>query len=79
MSVCISCAFSLAIFPACLFCPTLTCSLSYYYVLDTYLYSNEKERKKGCRFGWVGKWGGSERGWEINCIKKSIFNLKINL
>jgi hypothetical protein len=31
-------------------------------LLDACLYSNE--RKKGCRFGWVGSWGNSGRSWE---------------
>jgi hypothetical protein len=39
-----------------------------------------RERKKGCRFGEVGKWIGSGSNWgreatsKLYCIKKSIFN-----
>lgn len=81
-SVCISCAFPMALF-LCLFCPInysiLHCCC--YYYLDVYVFYWEK---KHCGFVWLGKWEGFRKSWRrenqnqnILYERKSIFN-KIN-
>lgn len=66
-----------------LFCPV--CFVWFHFIL-LYLFLDasfqwERESKKGCGFGWVGRWGRSRRSWGRGTIiriyhikKKSTFN-----
>jgi len=70
VSVCVSCYFSLAIFPH---LPILSCSR---FAVVFYLL-----RKKGCGVGWLWRWGGSGRSWrrgtpwsEYTVWKNMFFN-----
>lgn len=45
--------------------------LSYYYSLDPRVFS--KERHKAYRFGWEGRWGGSQRNWRRENCNQNIY------
>lgn len=73
LNVCMSCLYVFFHFFY-LFVLFLSFHVLFYYFLDAYLYSNE--RQKGCGFIWVGKCGGSAKRLGRKKHNQNLFSIK---